>query len=355
MNLAKSMVLTGAAGFLGAALIEELKQAHVHQVINISRLVLLDAKALSIDVKDFPFEIESHLVDIRDKHLLISFLQDIDIVIHSASIIDWGNLPGQLLHDINVEGTRNVIQACRESQVSKLVYTSTMDVCYAGKAITNGDESLPYPERYEDAYCQTKAEAEKLVIAANDEQLITSVLRPCGIYGPADPYHIAESLKAVQSGALKVRVGDGSALFQHVYVGNVAYAHTLLVKAMLENNDDVAGQVYLVTDDPAENFFDFLAPIMLELGFPFPSEKRYIPFRVMYVIAFIAEYVIGFIKPFKSISSPITRSSVKMLCEDFTFKTDKAQRHFSYSPKYSKSHAFETTVNYFKKNLKEES
>lgn len=351
MMLAQSIVLTGAAGFLGAALIEELRQAHTNQLINISRLVLLDAKAISIDDQDFPFTVESHIVDIRDKPLLIPLLQHIDIVIHSASIIDWGNLPKQLLSDINVGGTKNVIQACRDCQVNKLIYTSTMDVCYAGQAITDGDERLPYPDKYEDAYCQTKAAAEQLVIAANDEALTTSVLRPCGIYGPADPYHIAESLKAVQSGALKVRVGDGSALFQHVYVGNVAYAHTLLLKAMLDNNTEVAGQIYLVTDDPAENFFDFLAPIMLELGFPFPSPKRYIPYRIMYVIGFIAELVIGCIKPFKHIASPLTRSSVKMLCEDFTFKTDKAQRHFDYLPKYSKSQAFKATVDYFKAHL----
>ncbi|NRB38644.1 MAG: NAD-dependent epimerase/dehydratase family protein [Pseudomonadales bacterium] len=345
---AQSVVLTGAAGFLGVALVAELKQAHEKQLIQIDRLLLLDNKAIKLDNSSYLFNIESHIIDIRDAQSLTGFLEGIDVVIHAASIIDWGNLPPQLLHEVNVQGTENIIKACTENHVGNLIYTSTMDVTYDGRPVVDADESQPYPRAYHDAYCETKALAEQLVIKANSDRLNTSVLRPCGIYGPADPYHIAESLKAVKSGALKVRVGNGSALFQHVYVGNVAHAHILLLKAMTENNTEVNGQIYLVADDPAENFFDFLEPIMRELGYPFPPKQRYIPYKIMYIIGFIVEMLAALVKPFVNISTPITRSSVKMLCEDLTIKTDKASRHFGYTPKYSKDEAFDATIEYFK-------
>ena len=342
------IALTGAAGFLGKSMIQELCAADAQGLFKIERLVLLDIVDIDTSGYEACFDMQSVIVDIRDKRALKEHLKGMDLVIHSASMIDWGNHPDEVLHAINVEGTAHVLNACKANQVPRLIYTSTMDVLHTGKSIVNGDETLPYPENFNDKYAETKADAEKLVLKNNSDGLRTSVIRPCGIYGPADPYHITESLKAVKSGALKFRVGDGSALFQHVYVGNVAFGHIMLAKAMLNDQTDVHGEVYLITDDPAENFFDFLAPVVEALGYPFPPKNRYIPYSVMYGLASMVEAACFCIKPFKQMALPITRSSVRTICEDLTFSTDKAHRHFDYSPKYTKSEAFEATIAYFK-------
>lgn len=348
MNKKYNIALTGAAGFLGKHIIDELCQA-ANNDLPLAKLLLLDKAVIDTSNIISDINIESQVIDITDLDSLNQYLTDIDLVIHSASLVDWGNHPKELLHQINVKGTENVIDACKANNISKLIYTSTMDVLHDGKAIVNGDETLPYPKIFNDTYAETKAIAEQIVIANNNESLQTAVIRPCGIYGPADPYHITEIIKAIDSGTLKVRVGDGSALFQHTYVGNVAHGHVMLAKSMLEDNEQVGGEAYFIIDDPAENFFDFFEPIIAALGYSFPPKSRYIPYRIMYGLACVIEAACYCIKPFKKdLSVPLTRSSVRMLCEDFTVTTDKAHRHFGYSPKYSKKEAFETTVAYFK-------
>lgn len=74
----------------------------------------------------------------------------------------------KFLWETNVEGTRNLIKACRAHGVTQLIYLSSSCVVDAGNDIQNGDEeSLPYPRHHLDHYSTTKAEAERLVLMAN--------------------------------------------------------------------------------------------------------------------------------------------------------------------------------------------
>ena len=78
------------------------------------------------------------------------------------------------------------------------------------------------------------------------------------------------------------RVGDGSAAFQHVYVGNVAHAHALVLRKLLDPDAALAGQSYFITDDsPVVNFFDFMDPIVTGLGYSLPPKSRSVPYPVM--------------------------------------------------------------------------
>ncbi len=86
-----------------------------------------------------------------------------DVVVHSAAIIDWGVRPTAEVMSVNVGGTENVIKACLENQVSNLVYTSSLDAVYRGKPLRNVDESLAYPEKHQTSYCESKYLSEKLV------------------------------------------------------------------------------------------------------------------------------------------------------------------------------------------------
>jgi sterol-4alpha-carboxylate 3-dehydrogenase (decarboxylating) len=70
--------------------------------------------------------------------------------------------------------------------VKKLVFTSSCGVVFNGADIINADERLPFAETSMDAYNETKAKAEEIVLAANGEGgLLTVALRPAGIFGCA--------------------------------------------------------------------------------------------------------------------------------------------------------------------------
>lgn len=152
----------------------------------------------------------------------------------------------ELFRKVNVEGTRAIIAAAVETGVRKLVFTSSAGVVFNGKDIIDVDERMPFPEVHMDAYNQTKAEAEVLVLEANGKGgLLTVALRPAGIFGwvprifanffmtypslssPGDRQVMAGFYQAYERGQTNVQVGENNNLFDWTYVGNVARAHLL--------------------------------------------------------------------------------------------------------------------------------
>lgn len=86
---------------------------------------------------------------------------------------------------VNVVGTRTVIESCLTTGVRKLVFTSSAGVVYDGEEhLIDVDERLEFPKVAMDAYNDTKARAEQLVLEANGKGgLLTCALRPAGIFG----------------------------------------------------------------------------------------------------------------------------------------------------------------------------
>ena len=85
--------------------------------------------------------------------------------------------------------------------------------------------------------------------------LKTSVIRPCGMFGEADPYHVSNFIRLAEKGRLAYRVGDGSSIFQQAYVGNVAHGHILAAKSLMGKESKAAGNAYFITDFKPKNFF----------------------------------------------------------------------------------------------------
>jgi sterol-4alpha-carboxylate 3-dehydrogenase (decarboxylating) len=87
---------------------------------------------------------------------------------------------------VNVEGTRTVVAAAQSLGIRKFVFTSSAGVVFNGADIIGVDERLPLPEEPLDAYNESKAKAEEVVLAANGQKgLLTVALRPAGIFGYA--------------------------------------------------------------------------------------------------------------------------------------------------------------------------
>ncbi|OQU92430.1 hypothetical protein SORBI_3001G343400 [Sorghum bicolor] len=126
-------------------------------------------------------------VDVCNLEQLTKAFEGVDVVFHTAAA-DPSKNDLQLHHKVNVEGTKNVIDACRICKVKRLIHTSSCCVVFDGiHGLFDVNESLPYPDKFSDAYAQTKAEAEKLVIKANcTNGLLTCCLRPGAIFGLGD-------------------------------------------------------------------------------------------------------------------------------------------------------------------------
>ena len=150
------------------------------------------------------------------------------VVYHTASPV--AGLGPDVYERVNVLGTENVIDVCKDSKnrVTKLVFTSSAGVVFTGHDLIYVDERLDYPTTPMDAYNDTKARAEKAVLEANDENgLKTIALRPAGIFGPGDRQALPGFFQVLENKRTKWQIGNNVNLFDWTYVENVAHAHLL--------------------------------------------------------------------------------------------------------------------------------
>ncbi len=327
-----SILITGANGMLGRALI--------------ARLMERGRKVRAFDLQPFSdSRVESFVGDVRDLAALKQATGGIETVIHAASMVYLGLGKPQYVYDINVGGTQNVIDASLARGVKKLIYTSSIDVVFDGRPIVEGDESLPYARNFLDYYSETKADAERLVLASNTKSgLQTCSLRPAGIYGPFDRHRFPTVFTRAKQGKL-ARVGDGNARFNHVYVENVAEAH-IQAAAVLQPESKVSGQAYFITDYPPLNFFDFVEPFLTAMGFP--SLKKRVSYQTAYTAALAGETLYKLAPSEKTAKPTVTRYAVLSLCRDYSFVSTKAVRDFGYRPVVGREEAFRRTVDWFR-------
>jgi 2-alkyl-3-oxoalkanoate reductase len=342
------IVLVGGAGFVGRAVIAELESED--PVVKPSEVRIFDRHPPNLPETDSGIRYVYTPGDIRDRDALIRSFDGADVVLHLAAIVDWGTHPEAEVHAVNVAGTANVLNACRAAGVDSMVFTSSLDAVCTGKPIGAGDEHLPYPDRFPNSYCRSKAEGERLVLDADGVGgLRTVVLRPAGVYGEADPYHISALVRMARSG-FYARIGDGSARCMHVYVGNVAHAHLLAARALLEGRDSLRGKAYFITDSPPENFFRFLDRIVMEAANEIRPRNLWIPKGLMYALGILAEFGALLLRPFKRINPGVSRFAVSYTCNDFIFLDTRLEGDLGYTPKYDVETAVARTVAFFREN-----
>lgn len=328
MSDSKVYLVTGATGFLG------------HRIV---RMLLDEGKKVRVFVRqDYnDTRVEVFKGDLMDLESIRNAVEGVDVVFHTASFISWNPNDTAKLKKINIQATRDIIEACKEFKVSKLIYTSSIDAIYEGKPIKDGNESLPYPSKFIDHYSYTKAVAEKDVISANNVNgLLTCSLRTAGIYGPGDRTRLPSIIDVLRKGSY-MQIGNGTSKFSHVYVDNCAYAHLLAEKALLPESP-VCGQCYFITDHESGYFFDFFRPILSSLGYTIPNKR--ISYRVAMILAYISEFVAELPWNRKTAQPLLTRYTVASTALDFSFVHDKATRDFGYQPIIPLDIAIEETI-----------
>jgi nucleoside-diphosphate-sugar epimerase len=248
-------LVTGGGGFLGGAVVRLLR-ARGDAVRSFTRSAYPWLDELGV---------EQSLGDLADLAAVERAAEGCDVVFHVAAKAGaWGRYSD--FFDTNVTGTRNVIAACQKLGIRKLVYTSTPSVVHDGKDIEGGNESLPYPKHFDAYYTQTKAEAEKAVLAANGPELATVSLRPHLIWGPSDPHLIPRILAKAREGKLR-RIGSRPVKVDVTYIDNAADAH-ILACDRLAVGSPCAGRAYFISNGEPVDLWAFIDRILALAGLP---------------------------------------------------------------------------------------
>jgi nucleoside-diphosphate-sugar epimerase len=309
-------IVTGAGGFLGGAVVDALLQA--------------GADVTAFQRGDYPAlaarGVRVVRGDVADAEAVAGAVRGQDVVFHVAAKAGaWGDLAAY--RRANVTGTEHVVRACRAAGVDKLVYTSSPSVVFDGGDMAGLDESVPYPPHHDAPYPATKAEAEKLVLAANGPDLATVALRPHLIWGPGDPHFLPRLVERRRSGRLR-RVGRGENLVDATYVENAAAAH-LLAADRLAPGAACAGKAYFIGNGEPIAAWTLVDRFLEAAGLP-PVEGA-VPAEVAYAAGWLLEGVHGLLRlPGEPM---MTRWIARELSTTHWFDLTAARRDLGYEPK----------------------
>ncbi len=314
-------LVTGGGGFLGKAIATRLRSSGC------------DVRSLARG--DYPelatLGIECVRGDVADSAAVLSAARDCDVVFHVAAKAGvWGSY--ESYHRANVVGTENVLAACRQQQIPKLIYTSSPSVVFNGKDEAGIDESAPYPQEYLTHYPKTKAIAERAVLAANGERLAngrvlsTVALRPHLIWGPGDNHLVPRLIERAKAGKLR-RVGSGKNLVDTVYIDNAAEAHVLAAQK-LEPGSPPAGKAYFITNGEPVPLWDLIDRMLACANLP--PVKKGISAKAAYVVGSILEAIYKMTG--RQDEPPMTRFVARQLATAHWFDISAARNDFGYAP-----------------------
>jgi 2-alkyl-3-oxoalkanoate reductase len=262
-----------------------------------------------------------------ERSRVIAAMKGADAVIHTAAKADiWGDYAD--FYQANVIGTENILAACAQWGIQKLVDTSSPSVVHPGHGGLEGvDETIPYPDSFDAHYPKTKAIAEQMVLNANSSQLATVALRPHLIWGPGDPHFVPRLSARAKAGKLRL-IGSPDPLIETGYVDNAADAH-LLALDRLEIGSAIAGKAYFITQDEPLPISAFANRILHAAGIP-PVTRR-VPVGIAQLAGALFESAYRLL-PLKG-EPQFTRFLVHQTSTPHWFDISAARRDLGYNPK----------------------
>lgn len=300
--------VTGGSGFVGGHLIEALVAAG-HEVRALAR----SAGSAEAVRRYGATPVTGELGKVSAAQLA-----EIDAVIHCAAFVEeWGTRAQ--FWEANVEGTRNLLEAAKAAGVRRFVHCGTEAAVFEGRDLVDIDETQPYPARQRYLYSETKAEAERLVLAATGIEGVS--VRPRLIWGPRDTSVLPAVLEMARQGAF-AWIDGGRQRTSSAYVGNVVHA---LILAL---DHGAPGRAWFVADDGVRTMREVLTAWASTQGVELRA--RSVPSWVLRPLAALIEGVwrtLGLTR-----RPPLTRFAIDMMSSTVTVSTARARTELGYAP-----------------------
>lgn len=305
--------VTGGSGFVGGHLIERLSAAG-HDVRALAR-----SEASAKTVKGYgATPVDGDLGTLDAKHV-----GDAEVVVHAAAWVkSWGKRADFV--EGNVEGTRRALEAAKKAGAKRFIHISTEAMLFVGADLRDIDETFAAPSKQRYLYSETKAEAERIALAANGPGFTVLALRPRLVWGPRDASVLPEVLEAAKNNAFAWLDG-GAQDTSTCWVGNLANA----VELALTRGE--GAQAYFIADEGTRKMREFLTALARTQGVTLPA--RSIPGGLARPLASLVEGTWSLFAPKKK--PPMVAFAIHMMSRSVTVKTDKAKRELGYAPTVS--------------------
>lgn len=301
--------VTGASGFVGGHFAEAMSSAH-----EVWAMARSDASAKKVEAYGAR-AIRADLDTVSAKDL-----EGCDAVVHAAAFVEeWGTR--EMFWRANVLGTQAMLDAARAAGVRRFLHVGTEAALFDGHDLVGIDETTPYPAAQKYLYSETKAEAERRVLAANAATFTTMSIRPRFVWGPRDTSVLPAVLRMAKAGSWTWLDG-GKHMTSTTHVKNLVRALEL---ALTKGS---GGEAYFVADDGERTIKSFLSALAATQGVALP--ERSMPGGVA---RFLARAVEGTWRLFRIRKTPpMTRFAIDMMSSSVTVNDSLARKELGYSP-----------------------
>lgn len=323
------LAVTGANGFIGSHLCEALvRRGHAVRAIVQPGTPLDNLAGLDVEIVR---------ADLRDPESLLSPVSGCEVVFHLAAFVsDHGRK--QTFDEINVRGTRRLVDACVRRGVRRFVFMSSLAVhTYRGHSA--GDEDTPRDQEVFEYGCSKRAGEEIVERASRAGAVETVIIRP-GLFpfGPRDRNGFARIAASLESGRFPV-VNGGRAVVCTAYVENLAEG-----VAIAGERPDAAGRTYVISDGRRVSWRQLLDAISGALEVPCTYTD--VPSVLAYPVAVLWEGLNGLLFPDRD--PTLTRYRVAVAARDLFFDAGRARRDLGWKPRVGLEEAIERTVAWYR-------
>lgn len=303
------VLVTGASGMLGR--------------VTAQRLLARGDEVTVLQRRPSGLPCAEVLGDVADPSAVARAAAGQDAVVHLAAKVDvigrWEEYA-----QANIQGTRNVVAACADEGVERLVHVSSPSVSHAGSPLFGAGAGPADPARARGSYSRSKAVAEQVALDADSATLAVLVVRPHLVWGPGDEQLVARIVARARSRRLPL-IGSGAALIDTTFVDNAAAALVAAVDAC----GPVHGEALVVSNGEPRPVAEIIDRLCRAAGVPGP--RRRVPFPAAWAAGGLVEGLWAATQ--RRDTPPLTRFLAEQLATAHWFDQRRTREALRWTPR----------------------